>query len=144
MNSLNNKYLNVQSITSLKCYNKLSTIPNSYLIDIRTKHEWEYVGVPDLFSLNKKTVFISWQEYPEMKINSLFEKQIIQSNIEKKDYLFLICRSGNRSADATEFLTSRGFTNCFNVKDGFEGEIGTNHQRSSINGWRYQQLPWKQ
>ena len=31
-----------------------------------------------------------------------------------------------------------------NVKDGFEGAIGPNHQRSTINGWKYCKLPWKQ
>ena len=144
MNLTNIKDLSVKNITSIECFNKLSEISNSYLIDIRTKPEWEFIGVPDLSSLNKKTIFISWHMYPEMKINSLFENQITESNIKKNDKLFLICRSGNRSSDAAEFLTSCGFTNCFNVKDGFEGEIGPNHQRSTINGWKYYKLPWKQ
>ena len=144
MNLTNKKDLSVKNITSIECFNKLSEISNSYLIDIRTKPEWEFIGVPDLSSLNKKTIFISWHMYPEMKINSLFENQITELNIKKNDNLFLICRSGNRSSDAAGFLTSRGFTNCFNVKDGFEGEIGPNHQRSTINGWKYCKLPWKQ
>ena len=144
MNLTNKKDLSVKNITSIECFNKLSEISNSYLIDIRTKPEWEFIGVPDLSSLNKKTIFISWHMYPEMKINSLFENQITESNIKKNDNLFLICRSGNRSSDAAEFLTSRGFSNCFNVEDGFEGEIGPHHQRSTINGWKYCKLPWKQ
>jgi len=144
MNLTNKKYLSIKNITSIECFNKLSEISNSYLIDIRTKPEWEFIGVPDLSSLNKKTIFISWRMYPEMKINSLFENQITESNIKKNDNIFLICRSGNRSFNAAEFLTSRGFTNCINVKDGFEGEIGPNHQRSTINGWKYYKLPWKQ
>ena len=144
MNLTNKKDLSIKNITSIECFNKLSEISNSYLIDIRTKPEWEFIGVPDLSSLNKKTIFISWNMYPEMKINSLFENQITESNIKKNDNIFLICRSGNRSSDAAEFLTSLGFTNCFNVKDGFEGEIGHNHQRSTINGWKYSKLPWKQ
>ena len=144
MNLTNKKDLSVKNITSIECFNKLSEISNSYLIDIRTKPEWEFIGVPDLSSLNKKTIFISWHMYPEMKINSLFENQITESNLKKNDNLFLICRSGNRSSDAAEFLTSRGFSNCFNVEDGFEGEIGPHHQRSTINGWKYCKLPWKQ
>ena len=141
---IDQKDLNVQNILSVECFGKLSEISNSYLIDVRTKPEWAFIGVPDLASLNKKTIFISWHMYPEMKINSLFENQITESNIKKNDNLFLICRSGNRSSNAAEFLTSRGFTNCFNVKNGFEGEIGPNHQRSTINGWKYSKLPWKQ
>ena len=144
MNLTNIKDLSIKNITSIECFNKLSEISNSYLIDIRTKPEWEFIGVPDLSSLNKKTIFISWHMYPEMKINSLFENQITESNIKKNDNLFLIWRSVNRSSDAAEFLTSRSFANCCNVKDGFEGEIGPNHQRSTINGWKYFKLPWKQ
>ena len=62
MNSTNKKVLSVENITSVKCFNKLSEISNSYLIDVRTKPEWEFTGVPDLSSLNKKTIFISWHE----------------------------------------------------------------------------------
>ena len=144
MNLTNIKDLSIKNITSIECFNKLSEISNSYLIDIRTKPEWEFIGVPDLSSLNKKTIFISWHMYPEMKINSLFENQITKLNIKKNDNLFLICRSGNRSSDAAEFLSSRGFSNCFNVEDGFEGEVGPHHHRSTINGWKYCKLPWKQ
>ena len=84
MNLTNIKDLSIKNITSIECFNKLSEISNSYLIDIRTKPEWEFIGVPDLSSLNKKTIFISWNMYPEMKINSLFENQITESNIKKK------------------------------------------------------------
>ena len=144
MNSTNVKISNIENVSSFECFNKLSEIYNSYLIDVRTKPEWEFIGIPDLSSLNKKTIFISWHMYPEMKINSLFENQITESNLKKNDNLFLICRSGSRSSDAAEFLASRGFSNCFNVEDGFEGEIGPHHQRSTINGWKYYKLPWKQ
>ena len=144
MNLTNKKDLSVKNITSIECFNKLSEISNSYLIDIRTKPEWEFTGVPDLSSLNKKTIFISWHMYPEMKINSLFENQINESNIEKNDKLFLICRSGTRSYHAAEFLVSRGYSHCFNISDGFEGKKNTSSQRSAIDGWKYHNLPWKQ
>ena len=135
---------NIQNINSRQCFEKLSKESGSYLVDVRTKPEWLFVGVPDLQSLQKKTLCVSWHVYPNMEINVNFESEILESGINKQDAIFLICRSGNRSSDAAEFLTSRGFTNCFNVKDGFEGEIGPNHQRSTINGWKYSKLPWKQ
>ena len=135
---------NIQNINSRQCFEKLSKESDSYLFDVRTQPEWLFVGVPDLQSLQKKTICISWNVYPNMEINVNFESEILESGINKQDAIFLICRSGNRSSDAAEFLRSRGFTNCFNVKDGFEGEIGPNHQRSTINGWKYSKLPWKQ
>ena len=79
-----------------------------------------------------------------MEININFESEILEFGINKQDIIFLICRSGRRSSEAADFLTSKGFTNCFNVIDGFEGDIGSNHQRSTINGWKYSKLPWKQ
>ena len=144
MNLINKIDSNMQDITSVECFNKLSEISNSYLIDVWTKPEWEFIGVPDLSSLDKKTLFISWHEYPGMTINSLFENQVLESNIEKNDKLFLICRSGTRSFQAAEFLILCGYYHCHNVTDGFEGDKNNLSQRSTINGWKYNNLPWKQ
>ena len=144
MNSINNKDLKVQNITSVECYNKLSEISNSYLIDVRTKPEWELIGVPDLSSLNKKTIFIAWNEYPEMNINKNFIDQVAGVNIEKNDNIFLLCRSGRRSFYATMYLVSCGYKHSFNVSDGFEGDKNELNQRSTINGWKYNNLPWQQ
>ena len=78
-----------------------------------------------------------------MGTNKFFENQILESSIKKDDNLYFICRSGNRSNNAAKFLTSRGFFNCFNVIDGFEGKLNHEHQRASIDGWQFHNLPWK-
>ena len=114
------------------------------MIDVRTKPEWEFVGVPDITSLNKKTICIAWNEYPEMNINKNFISQLAWANIEKNDNIFLICRSGNRSFQAAKYLKSFGYKNSHNVFDGFEGDKNSFSQRSLINGWKYNNLPWKQ
>ena len=139
-----NKKDNIKNISSQECFEKLSIEVNSQLIDVRTKPEWTYVGVPDLSSINKKVIFVSWQVYPEMGTNKFFENQILETNIKKDDNLYFICRSGNRSNNAAEFLTSRGFSNCFNVIDGFEGKLNHDQQRALIDGWQFNNLPWKQ
>ena len=139
-----NQKIPIQCISSKQCFERLSEESSSYLVDVRTKPEWLFVGLPDLQSLNKQTICVSWNVYPNMEINVNFESEILESGINKQDTIFLICRSGNRSCDAAEFLASRGFTNCFNVTDGFDGENGPNHQRSTINGWKYYKLPLKQ
>ena len=79
-----------------------------------------------------------------MKINSLFENQVFESNIEKNDKLFFICRSGSRSYQAAKFLSHNGYNYCYNVSDGFEGNKNKLDQRSTTNGWKYNNLPWKQ
>ena len=84
---LNNKD-NIKNISSQECFEKLSIEVNSQLIDVRTKPEWIYVGVPDLSSINKKVIFVSWQVYPEMGTNKFFENQILESNI-KKHYMII-------------------------------------------------------
>ena len=139
-----NKKDNIKNISSRECFEKLSIEVNSQLIDVRTKPEWTYVGVPDLSSINKKVIFVSWQVYPEMGTNKFFENQILESNIKKDNNLYFICRSGNRSNNAAKFLTSRGFANCYNVIDGFEGNLDHEHHRSTIEGWKYHNLPWRQ
>ena len=139
-----NKKDNIKNISSRECFEKLSIEVNSQLIDVRTKPEWIYVGVPDLSSINKKVIFVSWQVYPEMGTNKFFENQILESNIRKDSNLYFICRSGQRSHDAAKFLDSRSFANCFNVIDGFEGNLNHERQRASIDGWQFNKLPWKQ
>ena len=44
---------NIQNINSRQCFEKLSKESGSYLVDVRTKPEWLFVGVPDLQSLQK-------------------------------------------------------------------------------------------
>jgi rhodanese-related sulfurtransferase len=134
----------IKSFSSLECFERLVNDPNSHLIDVRTKPEWDYVGVPDLSSINKQVTFVSWQIYPEMTINKFFENQVLRANINKTNNLFFICRSGWRSLNAAKFLTSSGFTNCFNVSDGFEGKINQDGNRSLVDGWQFNNLPWRQ
>ena len=134
----------VINLNSFECFKKISENFKSYLIDVRTKPEWQFVGVPDLSSINNSTIFISWQEYPEMNINRNFEKHVVQKSITKNDNIFLICRSGQRSLKAAEYLSSVGYQNCFNVLDGFEGEKDNINHRSSLSGWKFNNLPWKQ
>ena len=56
----------------------------------------------------------------------------------------MLCRSGARSATAGEMLVNNGYTNVYNVLEGFEGDKDENGHRSTINGWRFHGLPWEQ
>ena len=139
-----NENSKVVEINSLECFEKLKNKKESHLIDIRAQPEWDFVGVPDLSSINKHTFFITWQSYPNMKFNEDFETEIIRSNIKKDDSIFLICRSGQRSLKAAQYLNQLGYKNCFNVLDGFEGDKDLNNHRSTLSGWKLNRLPWKQ
>ena len=67
---------------------------NTHLVDVRTKPEWLFVGVPDLSTINKNAIFVSWQDFPLMNKNSNFEKEIANAGLKKNDRLYFICRSG--------------------------------------------------
>ena len=134
----------IDSIDSLGCYNALKLNKKAQLVDVRTKPEWEFVGVPDLSIINKITFFISWQNFPMMILNEFFEKEILEAGLKKDDHLYFLCRSGQRSLHATKYMLSKGYNYCFNIDDGFEGNKDSECHRSKISGWKYSQLPWKQ
>ena len=57
----------------------------------------------------------------------------------------LICRSGDRSAAASNLLAEAGFKTVYSVVDGFEGDLaadGPNAGRRAVNGWKNSGLPW--
>jgi rhodanese-related sulfurtransferase len=56
----------------------------------------------------------------------------------------LLCRSGKRSAAAAEAAAKAGFTQVYNVLEGFEGDLDSQNQRGDVGGWRYWNLPWQQ
>ena len=143
MRNVNTNYI-VQNISSKECYKILSNKTDSYLIDVRTRPEWEFVGVPDLSIINKEAIFVSFQVYPDMNENKNFEKEILELGISKNSNLYFICRSGRRSLYAAKLLINNGFSSCFNIHDGFEGNLNQHKKRSLINGWKYNNLPWKQ
>jgi rhodanese-related sulfurtransferase len=41
-------------------------------------------------------------------------------------------------------LERAGFTQVYNVRHGFEGELNDGHRRNSLAGWRFEGLPWEQ
>jgi rhodanese-related sulfurtransferase len=117
--------------------------PQAVLVDVRTKAEWAYVGVPDLTSLKRPVVLVEWQQFPSMALNPAFVDEIKAKGIRPEHPVYLICRSGVRSRAAAELLADFGYTTV-NVADGFEGQIDASSHRGRRNGWKAAGLPWKQ
>ncbi len=134
----------VTNIESVEAWEMLKTDKNSQLIDIRTEEEWRLIGIPNLTSINKKVVFLSWQIWPEMEINNSFMQTINKIVEDKEIALLFICRSGGRSSQAANAVQQAGYRNCYNICDGFEGKLSNDRQRSSSNGWKFNNLPWIQ
>lgn len=119
---------------------RLKENPNAVLIDVRTQPEWAFVGVP----LVDRLVRLSWQVFPQMQVNGSFVSEVQAMGLPIDAEILCICRSGARSAAAAGALASAGFSNCWNVAEGFEGDKDANGHRSQLNGWKFSGLPWVQ
>lgn len=114
------------------------------LIDVRTQAEWAFAGVPSLDTLGKTTKMISWKFYPKFDLNPDFISQLEQAVPDKNAPLYFLCKTGGRSADAAIAAAAAGYTQCYNIEGGFEGDFNANHQRGQVNGWKASRLPWQQ
>ncbi|MEL7048971.1 MAG: rhodanese-like domain-containing protein [Pseudomonadota bacterium] len=118
------------------------------LIDVRTRSEWAFVGLPDLSSIDKQVITIEWQTFPDNKLDSEFTDRLsrhLEANgVNQSDALYFICRSGGRSRMAAEAMVQAGFATCVNVADGFEGPLDPNRHRGTVAGWKHSGLPWVQ
>jgi len=68
----------VQNICSTKAYDIVASNDNAFLVDVRTKEEWQQVGIPCLKNKDK-VIFLSWQLSPFMEINRNFEDNFLSS-----------------------------------------------------------------
>ena len=158
-----------KKILSIEAYDMLNTVPDTYLIDVRTRAEYQWVGHPIsayLFPYMIMTKdFGRWDEEYGYRANVKNESFIgeISKVFKKSDNLLIICRDGERSELAANELVDAGFKNVYNVEDGFEGPEfptfedsnkdkfyrqlskrnkipGFGHRRHY--GWQWWGLPW--
>jgi rhodanese-related sulfurtransferase len=158
-----------KKILSIEAYDMLNAVPNTYLIDVRTQAEYQFVGHPFkayLYPYQFFThTFSKGGEKPAYQLspkNKAFLEQIGKS-FKKTDNLLILCRDGVRSALAAKDLAQAGYKNVFDVTDGFEGpefpafEDSNRHKfyrqlakRNKVHGfdhrrhygWQYWGLPW--
>ena len=127
---------------------RLKEDAGSVLVDVRTRAEWAYVGLPDLSSIGKQPVLIEWQTFPDSRVDPGFAERLTkildEAGVDRQSELFFICRSGARSKAAAQAMTAAGFAACRNVADGFEGPLDTDRHRGRTAGWKAAGLPWAQ
>jgi rhodanese-related sulfurtransferase len=136
----------IKEIRPKQAYEILQQQKDAVLIDVRSSMEYEYVGCP----LN--ALHVPVKEPPEWtteqgfvnNVRSALQQQLAKDKEILDVPLFMLCRSGKRSELAAEMLIKEGFTNVYNVLEGFEGDKDDNGHRNTINGWRFYGLPWKQ
>lgn len=125
------------ALTPREAYELWHQLAGTTLVDVRTKAEWDYVGrVPG-------AVEVEWNHYPSGR-NPDFGAQL-QAAVERRDQpVLFLCRSGGRSNAAAAVAAELGYTQAFNILEGFEGDVDPNGHRNTVGGWRHAKLPWKQ
>jgi len=124
------------ALTPQEALEVLKLAPAAKLVDVRTKAELELVGrIP-------QASHIEWAFYPGMVANPDFAKHL-EVQIDRESLVMFICRTGGRSHNAAVVANKLGFTEAYNVLEGFEGESDpATKQRCTINGWKVAGLPW--
>jgi len=117
---------------------------DAVLVDVRTRAEWNFVGLPDLAPMAKKPALLEWQLFPSMQPNPDFVTQLSGAVTDKQTPILFLCRSGARSAAAAKAMTVAGYSTCLNIVDGFEGPLDAQAKRGSAGGWKASGLPWRQ
>ncbi|MEZ5541246.1 MAG: rhodanese-like domain-containing protein [Pseudomonadota bacterium] len=136
----------VKTLMPREAWDVVQTMPRAVLIDVRSSMEYLFVGHP------MGSVHVPWIDEPDWVINPHFVtevRKVMLGGIGIHESggdapVLLICRSGKRSLEAGKLLIDNGFTEVYNVGEGFEGELDEHHHRSTTGGWRYHGLPWEQ
>ncbi len=134
----------VKNVTALEAWEILQRGSGAVLVDVRTRMEYDYVGHP------KGALHIPWQEWPEWRTNPQFVTEARNAlahgatRIPETTPVLTLCRSGKRSLAAAQALAAAGFTEVYNITEGFEGERDAEGHRNTVGGWRFRGLPWEQ
>ena len=138
----------VDEVDVALAWNVLQANSRAQLIDVRTRAEWTYVGIPDLGPLGRRTVLIEWQTFPDQSVDLRFAERLANElqalGVQVDDDLFFICRSGSRSLAAAKVMAASGYRACHNVSEGFEGPLDDARHRGTQIGWKAIGLPWQQ
>lgn len=125
---------------------------NVLFVDVRSRGEFNYVGVahgvqahiPFMDITDRSTWPAQTQSYAlqhNPQFVSALARQLHEHGLDANASIVLICRSGERSAQAANALQEAGYGNVYTVVDGFEGDLATNGRRE-VNGWKNAGLPW--
>jgi rhodanese-related sulfurtransferase len=138
-------------LTAQEAYEMWKASPEKIkIIDCRTPEEYAFVGhAPMAYNIPSKLWTGKWDPAKKSYImpdNPDFEVKA-KANFKLDETLAVMCRSGHRSSASVERLAKIGFTNVYNITDGFEGDMVNNEEsyfngKRMINGWKNSTAPW--
>ncbi len=127
------------AVTPKEAYELIQNDPAIHLIDVRTNAERDWVGQVDINPAQSHSV--QWNLYPS-KPNPDFLAEL--ATMTSKDTILLfLCRSGVRSRAAAQMACEHGYTQCYDILEGFEGDKDLQGHRKNLNGWCHADLPWR-
>lgn len=145
------QYVNAREAAAIK----QSQGQSALLIDIRTQAEIAFVGEAEAVDANIPFLlanFSAWDEKnarfqlsPNANFVSKVGELVARTGLNKDSTIILMCRSGDRSARASDALTKAGYTRVYSLVDGFEGDVakeGPTAGKRTVNGWKNAGLPW--
>ena len=132
----------VENVAPKQVWETLASHPAAKLVDVRTDVEWAQIGVPELGSIGKQPVLLSWQVAPTMQVNPAFLDDMRAAGVTPEDHIYFLCRSGVRSLAAANAAQAAGFPHVYNIADGFEGPPDGQGRRGHVAGWQADDLPW--
>jgi len=138
-------------LTSKEAHDALQADPGIVFIDARGPREVEFVGIAAGTDANvpvkiKTTDYVekkkgyAWRDNPDFvaQVDAIMARE----GKTRADPVFVQCRSGGRSKMAAQKLIDAGYTEVYNLIEGFEGgkDKATGHR--TREGWRNAGLPW--
>jgi rhodanese-related sulfurtransferase len=120
------------------------------ILDCRTPEEYAFVGHAPM-AHNIPSKFFSYQYDADKKeplmVNNPDFLEAVKKKFKTDDTIFVMCRSGGRSASSVNALAKAGFKNVYNIIDGFEGDTikdsGSYFEGKRMrNGWKNSGAPW--
>ena len=119
----------IKQLASKDIRSYLMAEPNSVLLDVRTKEEWDTIGKPNGEKIGLKTYFL------EIRRDAFFDfvQEFKNLNISQDKEVLVICASGERSQITAELLSRENYKS-INISDGFMGS------QEGV-GWKKNGLP---
>lgn len=125
------------ALTPTEAHYLIQHAPGAILVDVRSQAERDLVGTID------QAVTVEWQTYPGWQPNPYFITQL-KAAVDPEALVMFFCRSGNRSSQAAVAAYNAGYSEAYNVLEGFEGDKNDLGRRGQKNGWKFAGLPWQQ
>ena len=127
----------MEHLTPKQAYEFLHTTREAVFIDVRSEMEFLFVGHPD------GSILIPWVDAPDWEVNPHFVSHVkTAASINRP--VVLICRSGRRSVDAGLVLEQAGLHGGVQRAARLRGRPRRTYHRNTVNGWRFEGLPWTQ